>query len=412
MPVVLATQEPTAQSLPRANTRAAGSFPSDQYVHIQGLPVFREHRTKDNDGNPLVFNAAALDKLAKQCNRRIQESGDYAAIIVGHTSDKADPIQRHPEVIGYAGPFRLGVLGEQGPRPVYCILADFWIRKDKLDVYHAHPRRSAELWVQGNQSFLDPIALLGGDPRGSILASPPKSAPRAATVRISPTTRAMARDSSTRCGWQPPVLKYSMAAMSAGTILGNVSPLSAGVMGKRKQGGTGPGKTRAIKMAAGTSRPKGQVMPIFDNKIEEFLKPGISRATPADSAATKIDLIDFHKNHLTPTERSILNMTVDGLPNDQIASRLGLKNGGSVHRIREGMLSKWDEMQGGSGGNLNVPIARAPHPTNIKGFQQAGEDKPAGEGEEPMQYAADGSPESDQQAGTAAAGAATSPLKT
>ena len=115
MPQAIATQ-PETGSLPRANTRRPGSFPSDKYLRVENVPVFREHRTKDNDGNPLVFDAAHLNQLAQQCNRRIRESGDYAAIIVGHTSGKEDVIQRHPEVIGYAGPFRLGTMGEPGQR--------------------------------------------------------------------------------------------------------------------------------------------------------------------------------------------------------------------------------------------------------------------------------------------------------
>ena len=94
--------------------RSPGAFSADKYVRIPNIPVFRADKTKDNDGNELVFGPKELDQLAQQCNKRIQESGDYAGIIVGHTSDKEDVIQRHPEVIGYAGPFHLGTMGNPG----------------------------------------------------------------------------------------------------------------------------------------------------------------------------------------------------------------------------------------------------------------------------------------------------------
>jgi len=260
MPETATKSEP--RSLPRANVRAPGAFGADKYVRIPDIPVFRAHRTKDNDGNPLTFGPNELNQLAQQCNRRIQESGDYAGIIVGHTSDKDDVIQRHPEVIGYAGLFRLGTMGLPGGRQVYVILADFWIRKDKLDVYHAHPRRSAELWVQGDHSFLDPIALLGGDPpRLDLGLAPEARGGDGASVtdganygspRFFYAMRGNAR-----------VLKYSMAA-AAFPCEGNVSPRSADVIASKRQGGgkrTIGAEAHVVKNAAKPQPNRGKAMP-------------------------------------------------------------------------------------------------------------------------------------------------------
>jgi hypothetical protein len=239
--------------------RPAGAFAESRYIRIPNVPVFRAHRTRDNDGKPLIFGPKELQELAENCNRRIRESGDYAAVIVGHTSDKEDVIQRHPEVIGYAGPFRLGTMGQPGERQVYCILADFWIRKDKLDVYHAHPRRSAELWLQGETSFLDPIALLGGDPpRLDLGLAPEAKGGDGASVtdgsqyggpRFFYAMRGNAK-----------VLKYSMGAMgavSAAPTAMNTSPLSANIR-RKKHAAQSPG---AKPMARETNARRESVVP-------------------------------------------------------------------------------------------------------------------------------------------------------
>ena len=161
MAVALAQNE----QLPRANVRPASEpFPEEQFVTIPNVPVFAEHQTKSRDGRTLRFSRDELQAVANRCNQRISETGDYAAISVGHTSDPGEPHQT-PEVIGAAGPFRLGLLGESGQRQRYCILADFHVRRDRLDRYNANPRRSPELWLEDSydEMFLDPISLLGAE---------------------------------------------------------------------------------------------------------------------------------------------------------------------------------------------------------------------------------------------------------
>jgi hypothetical protein len=154
------------RTLPRANVRRSDNpFPPSDYVTVRNVPVFAEHQTKSRDGRELIFGPTELKAVADRCNRRISETGDYAAISVGHTSDPSDPNPTKPEVIGNAGPFRLGLLGEPGQRQRYCILADFHIRRDRLRDYEANPRRSPELWLEDSygEMFLDPISLLGAE---------------------------------------------------------------------------------------------------------------------------------------------------------------------------------------------------------------------------------------------------------
>ncbi|MDD4891342.1 MAG: hypothetical protein PHU85_15580, partial [Phycisphaerae bacterium] len=157
----------TTERLPRANTRDPGNpFPAGQYIRVPNVAVFSEHETSTPEGNPQRFDRDALQRLIERGNERIRTSGDYAAVCIGHTHDPDDAIQEQPEVIGAMGPYRLGLLGHPGQRQKYAILADLWIRRDKIDKYNAHPRRSVELWYEHDQpAWIDPLSLLTEAPR-------------------------------------------------------------------------------------------------------------------------------------------------------------------------------------------------------------------------------------------------------
>src|SRR5574340_1365156 len=135
-----------APQLPTANVRKAGDFPEDQFLTLLNVPVFAEHETLAKDGRALRFTRRELMAVAERCNRRIRETGDYAAISLGHTSE--DEAAAAPPVIGYAGPFRVGVLGQPGAKARYAILADFHVFKDQAAKLREFPRRSPELWVE------------------------------------------------------------------------------------------------------------------------------------------------------------------------------------------------------------------------------------------------------------------------
>lgn len=163
--------DPLATSgLPVANVRqpgATGSFPSDEFDTIQNVPVFAEHATTLRDGRRMEFGLEQLKLICDRCNQRIAETGDYAAITIGHTPDPK-VIQSGqgamPEVVGFAGPYRIGTLGT-GDRTRYAILADFHLFKSERDRIKRFPRRSPELWLEDRieDMFLDPIALLGAE---------------------------------------------------------------------------------------------------------------------------------------------------------------------------------------------------------------------------------------------------------
>jgi len=149
---------PTATASPTATRQ--------RWYILRDVPVFAEHVTKARNGRTLIFNRENLQRLAESCNRRIQQTGDYAAVTIGHTPDRdalaagATP----PKVVGFAGPFRVGRLGE-GEDARWCIFADLRIFPEFRHLLKHYPRRSAELWLVGDydEMYLDPIALLGAE---------------------------------------------------------------------------------------------------------------------------------------------------------------------------------------------------------------------------------------------------------
>ena len=151
--------------LPVANIRNAGDFPTEEFETIANVPVFREHETVTRSGRQIKFGRAELQAVADRCNQRIAETGDFAAITIGHTPSPEERAAGSPEppVVGFAGPFRLGRLGH-GSSISYAILADFHVRNEYRKDLTANPRRSPELWLEDRYEdmFLDPIALLAG----------------------------------------------------------------------------------------------------------------------------------------------------------------------------------------------------------------------------------------------------------
>lgn len=144
----------------RLASLAAERFPENKYQTVHDLPIFPEHSTVGSDGKRRVYDRKALEVIVKACNDRILDTGDFAALTRGHTPD--DPTSAHavvPEVLGYEGPFRLGMVGNLKPK--WCIFADEHHRRDKLSDLEHRPRRSAEVWLEDN--ILDPIAALGAE---------------------------------------------------------------------------------------------------------------------------------------------------------------------------------------------------------------------------------------------------------
>jgi hypothetical protein len=127
-----------------------------EFVVFDDIPVFDEHEGSDG----VVYDKELLAKICQNLNDAIEDSGDYAAVTDGHTNDDG---KEQPEVLGFAGPFRLKKFGKRQPR--WCIYGRFNIFKEKEQVFRSRPRRSVELWPEDKPEnrYFDPIAVLGGE---------------------------------------------------------------------------------------------------------------------------------------------------------------------------------------------------------------------------------------------------------
>ena len=149
----------SCRGLTDGEKRAEKCFTPDKYQFQPNVCVFDEHETQKADGTPKKYDVRDLVKILRDNNERIADRDAFSAISNDHTLD--DPEAASPEILGFAGPYRLGMVGNQ--KPAWAIFADEFHDKEKLSVIKDLPRRSVELLTfkhSGKQIF-DPIAALG-----------------------------------------------------------------------------------------------------------------------------------------------------------------------------------------------------------------------------------------------------------
>ena len=139
----------------------ADRFPEGEFQTIHDSPIFAEHSTVGSDGQRRVYDRNALAQIVESCNRRILDTGDYAVLSAGHTPEEHQMTagMPMPDVLGYCGPFRLGMIGNLKPR--WAIFADEHYHRSEIVRLQRLPRRSPEVWLEDN--ILDPIAALGAE---------------------------------------------------------------------------------------------------------------------------------------------------------------------------------------------------------------------------------------------------------
>ncbi len=149
---------------------AQRTFPADRYTRHRNVCVFAEHSAVDGQGQPREYDLAAMVRVARGSNDRIADFDGFAPLCDGHTPGPGDPQQTQPDILGYAGPFRLGMIGRKKPR--WAVFCDEWHQNDQLPRLSGKPRRSVELWTFANdpaRMYFDPIAVLGAEtPRLSL----------------------------------------------------------------------------------------------------------------------------------------------------------------------------------------------------------------------------------------------------
>ena len=154
-----------------AALRAAKVFGDTmRYAHVPAVCYFTEHETTDGQGNLRKYDLPAMVRITRTCNERIADFDGFAPLTDGHTPNPDDPDQTDPPVVGYAGPYRLGMIGRLKPR--WAIFADEWHYRDMAAQLERKPRRSVELWTFAHDPahmHFDPVAVLGAEaPRLSL----------------------------------------------------------------------------------------------------------------------------------------------------------------------------------------------------------------------------------------------------
>lgn len=128
---------------------------SEEFVDAGWWPYFKEHI----DRNGVPFDRAAMQRICDRCNERIDETGDYAPLVLQHTRDDEPEFQ--PEYVGLVGPYRLGKIGSKKTK--WAIFGRERVRKSKLASLKECPRRSVEYWADKDNptnGYFDPISAL------------------------------------------------------------------------------------------------------------------------------------------------------------------------------------------------------------------------------------------------------------
>lgn len=146
--------------------KARLQFPEGNYQSAGTRCVFLEHTVpaaEDGSRPAINYNRGALEKLVNWANYRIRNADMFSAISDGHTPtpEEASAGKQQPDVLGYAGPFYIGLLGDVDPQ--WAIYADEYVHADDVPKFAKLQRRSPEVWVNEpiDRRTLDPIAALG-----------------------------------------------------------------------------------------------------------------------------------------------------------------------------------------------------------------------------------------------------------
>lgn len=145
-----------------AGPQRYATYDEDDFIVFPSVPVWKEHTNERDFAKPVHFGEEELREVVERCNRRIADTGDYPPVVLRHTSDEDKSFD--PPVVGFAGPFRMGTIGEEDPKP--AILADLRVFKEDVERVRRYPRLSVEYWASDDNptgGYFDPISLLGAE---------------------------------------------------------------------------------------------------------------------------------------------------------------------------------------------------------------------------------------------------------
>jgi len=143
-------------------SRVAQAFPADQYRNVPAICYFIEHETTGRDGKAVKYTVKELADIVDEHNDRA-DTDNWTAITDGHTHDGIVPQHMQPKVIGYAGPYRLGMVGHAKPK--FAVFADEHHVLSEKPLLDRKRRRSVEInrFRDGRRPYIDPVAALGAE---------------------------------------------------------------------------------------------------------------------------------------------------------------------------------------------------------------------------------------------------------
>jgi|GEM_PF-2195966 len=161
----------TAAALSRKRPERAECYEEKEFVVYPKVAVFKENsrrlpkdkKNPDADPGTIEFDDDAMEAIAENCNRRIEDTGDFVPIVLRHNPLTHAGDDR--KVVGFAGPFWTGKFGRK--TPLMAIFAELRIFKRDKEETEKYPRLSVECWLQKNgdptTGVIDPVCLLGSE---------------------------------------------------------------------------------------------------------------------------------------------------------------------------------------------------------------------------------------------------------
>lgn len=144
-------------------------FTPDQYQRLHNVAMFHEHtvpaqKIQDKEVPAQHYGRDELAEMVDGMNDRILDHDEFSPITRGHTGQKPgakDGDRQMPEVLGFAGPYKLGMIGRKNPR--WAIFGTEYHMKDAVPELKKRVGRSPEVWRYSRMRdrFFYPIATLG-----------------------------------------------------------------------------------------------------------------------------------------------------------------------------------------------------------------------------------------------------------
>jgi hypothetical protein len=145
-------------------------FAKDCSRFVPDVCYFMEHETIGSDGQPVKYSFNELADICEEQNSRC-DTHNYSAISDRHNrrmpmvvpQGMKVPESQEPQIVGYAGAARLGMVGNQQPK--WAVFMDEHHLASGVDVLNQKRRRSVEInrFKDSRRPYFDPIAALGAD---------------------------------------------------------------------------------------------------------------------------------------------------------------------------------------------------------------------------------------------------------